>query len=359
MSTVGAAGPGGTPVVDVHAHALVPEVFALVAGQPGLAEEQANQLRTFGTESMEVNARLGAGPYVPLLTDMAARTAVMDRAGVDVQAVSVTPLQFYYWAEPGLAREIVSTVNGHLAGLAQRHPDRVVGLGTVALQHPGLAAEQLRHAVTTLGLRGVEISSTAAGRDFSDPFFAPFWEAAAALGAFVFVHPWGCSLHERIDRFYLGNVIGQPIETTVALSHLIFGGVLDRHPGLVVCGAHGGGYLPQYIGRADHAYDVRPESRTMARRPSEYLPQLYFDSLVYRPDPLRQIVAVAGAGQVLLGTDYPFDMSVEDPVQRLDGLPELTAQERAAISGGTAARLLGIGSPANGAAADGTRRDTA
>jgi aminocarboxymuconate-semialdehyde decarboxylase len=328
--------------VDVHAHTIVPEAFPLAAGQPGYRDEQDQQLRTFGRESVERNAELAAGDYAPLLSDMGSRLMAMDAAGVDIQAVSVIPTQYHYWADRALASEIVSAVNEHIAAMAREQPDRLVGLATVALQHPDLAAAQLTEAVGRLGLRGVEISTSAAGRDFSDPFFEPFFAAAAELGAFVFIHPWGCSLGERLSPWYLGNIIGQPAETTLALSHLIFGGVLDRHPDLIVCAAHGGGYLPQYIGRADHAYSVRPESATMKRPPSAYLHQLYFDSLVYTPGTARQLIDVAGAGHVLIGTDYPFDMGVTDPVTRLDAVPGLSGEERAAITGGTAARLLRI-----------------
>jgi len=328
--------------VDVHAHTIVPEVFPLAAGHPGYCDEQDQQLRTFGRESVERNARLAAGDYAPLLSDMSSRLKAMDAAGIDIQAVSIIPTQYHYWADRALASEIVSAVNEHIAAMAREQPDRLVGLATVALQHPDLAAAQLTEAVGGLGLRGVEISTSAAGRDFSDPFFEPFFAAAAELGAFVFIHPWGCSLGERLSSWYLGNIIGQPAETTLALSHLIFGGVLDRHPDLIVCGAHGGGYLPQYIGRADHAYSVRPESATMKRPPSAYLHQLYFDSLVYTPGTARQLIDAAGAGHVLIGTDYPFDMGVTDPVARLDAVPGLSGEERAAIAGGTAARLLRI-----------------
>ena len=328
--------------VDVHAHTIVPEIFPLAAGQPGYRDEQDQQLRTFGRESVERNARLAAGDYAPLLSDMGSRLKAMDAAGIDIQAVSVIPTQYHYWADRALAGEIVSAVNEHIAAMAREQPDRLVGLATVALQHPDLAAAQLTEAVGRLGLRGVEISTSAAGRDLSDPFFEPFFAAAAELGAFVFIHPWGCSLGERLSSWYLGNIIGQPAETTLALSHLIFGGVLDRHPDLIVCAAHGGGYLPQYIGRADHAYSVRPESAAMKRPPSAYLRQLYFDSLVYTPGTARQLIDAAGAGHVLIGTDYPFDMGVTDPLARLDAVPGLSGEERAAIAGGTAARLLRI-----------------
>lgn len=335
-------GHAGVITVDVHAHTIVPDVFPLVAGQAGYLDEQEQQVRTFGRESVERNATLAVGEYAPLLSDDRSRLLAMDAAGVDVQAVSVIPTQYHYWADRGLAGEIVSTVNEHIAAMARRHPSRLVGLATVALQHPDLAAGQLADAVGRLGMRGVEISTSAAGRDLSDPIFEPFFATAAQLGAFVFIHPWGCSLGERLNSWYLGNIIGQPAETTLALSHLIFGGVLDRHPDLVVCGAHGGGYLPQYIGRADHAYAVRPESAAMKQPPSAYLRQLYFDSLVYTPDTARQLVEAAGAGHVLLGTDFPFDMGVTDPLTRLDAVRGLTSDQRAAIAGGTAASLLRI-----------------
>jgi aminocarboxymuconate-semialdehyde decarboxylase len=329
-------------IIDVHAHTLVPEVFPLVTGQPGFRDEQAQQLRTFGPESVERNAKLAADEYAPLLTDMSSRVIAMDAAGIDMQAVSVIPTQYHYWADRGLAGEIVSAVNERIAAMARDRPDRIVGLATVALQHPDLAAAQLTDAVEKLGLRGAEISTSATGRDLSDPYFEPFFGAAAELGAFLFIHPWGCGLGERLSSWYLGNIIGQPAETTLALSHLIFGGVLDRHPSLIVCGAHGGGYLPQYIGRADHAYAVRPESAAMKQPPSAYLRQLYFDSLVYTPGTARQLIDVAGAGHVLLGTDYPFDMGVTDPLARLDEVPALDDDERAAIAGETAAALLRI-----------------
>ncbi len=324
--------------VDIHAHVDVPAIAALVAGQPGLAEDFAHQLATFGPASMDRNRELTATTYAPLLAEPDQRFARMDAGGVDVQAVSVIPTLYHYWAEPGLATDLVATANAHVADVVAARPDRLVGLCTVALQHPELAAEQLRTAAAA-GLRGVEISTSVAGRDLSDRALDPFWAAAQESGSFVFIHPWGCSLGSRLAMAYLGNVVGQPAETTVALHHLVFGGVLDRFPRLTICAAHGGGYFPHYLGRADHAYEVRPESRTMARRPSEYLDSLLFDSLVYSDDGLRRLLEIAGPERVLLGTDYPFDMGVPDPVARVDRL-ELAPAARDAVVGGTAARLL-------------------
>jgi aminocarboxymuconate-semialdehyde decarboxylase len=311
-----------------------------VQGRPGLAEEQAAQFATFGAESTRLNIELASTSYRPMLDDVSVRLGLMDAGGVDVQAVSVVPTLYHYWADAALAADVVETANEQITQFCAKQPDRFVGLATAALQHPDLAADQLR-AATERGARGVEISTSVAGRELSDRSLDPFWAAAEALGSFVFIHPWGCSLGARLATSYLGNVVGNPTETTVALNHLVFGGVLDRFPGLRVCGAHGGGYFPHYLARADHAYRVRPESRTMEREPSAYLDRLYFDSLVYSAGELSRLVQAAGADHVVIGTDYPFDMGVPDPLVRLDavGLP---AAERDAIAGGTAAGLLGL-----------------
>jgi len=324
--------------IDVHAHTDVPIITDLVEGQSGLDLERTEQLATFGPASTGLNIELNRTTYRAPLEDLATRLTRMDDSGIDIQAVSTVPTLYHYWADVSLAADIVAAANEHIVDLAAKQPDRIVGLAAVALQHPDLAADQLRLA-TDHGLRGVEISTSVAGRDLSDRALDPFWAAAEALGSFIFVHPWGCSLGSRLAISYLGNVVGNPTETTLALHHLIFGGVLDRFPKLRICAAHGGGYFPHYLGRADHAYDVRPESRTMQRKPSEYLDGLYFDSLVYTDDGLSRLVSVVGADHVTLGTDYPFDMGVTDPLPRLDAIG-LSPEHRAAIAGGTASRLL-------------------
>jgi len=333
------ATPATGQKVDIHAHIDVPAIDGLVRGKPGLAAEQADQLATFGAESVRRNIELASTSYRPLLDDLASRLAQMDASGIDVHAISVVPTLYHYWADQALAADIVAAANEHIATTVAAQPDRLIGLAAVALQHPELAAEQLQAAHARQGLRGAEISTSVAGRDLSDPALDPFWAAAEELGSFIFIHPWGCSLGSRLAPAYLGNIVGNPTETTVALHHLVFGGVLDRFPRLRICAAHGGGYFPHYLGRADHAYKVRPESRTMKRLPSEYLDTLHFDSLVYTDDALSRLVAIAGPDHVLLGTDYPFDMGVTDPLDRIDRIG-LDAESRAAIAGGNAARLL-------------------
>ena len=326
-----------TPAVDVHAHALIPAAEALVADEPGLAAARAEEARWAGPSSAEVN-REQIGQLGPALVSPAVRLAAMDAAGIDVQLVSPMPIH-HYWAGRELAERYAAEVNAGILAHCAAAPQRLAGLGTVPLQHPDLAVKILTTALAG-GLRGVEVSTHVVGRELADPSLDAFWARAEELGAVVFVHPWGCTLGERLASGYLSNIVGNPVETTVALSHLIFSGLLDRHPGLRVLAAHGGGYLPAYLGRGDHAWQVRPDSRTCAEPPSAYLRRMWFDALVYTPDGLRSLVSAVGADRVLLGTDYPFDMGVTDPLGRL-AAAALGDAATEAVRGGNAAGLLG------------------
>ncbi|MEQ6290573.1 amidohydrolase family protein [Vogesella sp. GCM10023246] len=334
--------------VDVHCHAFVPAVELLVADQPARLAEKSAFDRSTGLASVQHNQQYMLPAAAPRLTSLSARLADMDAMGVDIQLISPSPSQYNNWAPPALAEQLVTLQNEAIAGLCAEQPARLLGLGAVSLQHPQLAVKQLDVAVRQLGLRGVEISTCIAGRELSDETFAPFWARAEALGCVVFIHPFGSSLGPRLQQHYLSNLIGQPLETTIALSHLIFSGTLDRHPGLKLLAAHGGGYLPFYPGRSDHGYRLRPEAAGCAKAPSEYLGQIWFDSLVYQPQALRALIAQVGISQVVIGTDYPFDMGSYDLHQLLAELTELTAEQRIALLHGNAARLLGIPLPLNG-----------
>jgi aminocarboxymuconate-semialdehyde decarboxylase len=335
------------PTVDVHAHILLPALQQLVAeaDPEGFAAHQALEVRRNGSKSMAASGRMIKERW-PQLTDLDRRLQDMDEAGVDVQLVSPSPSHFYYFAGEKLSLELARSANEAIRAFVGRAPERLNGLGLVPLQHPALMVEALDHAVLECGLIGVEIGSFAATPDISgcttvelsDGRLEPFWSRAAELGALVFLHPFGCSLDERLDRFYLANTVSQPAENAVALSHLIFSGVLDRHPNLKVLAAHGGGYLPTTIGRSDHAWKVRPEARGCAEPPSAYLKKLYFDSLVHSPAELRALVAAAGPEQVLLGSDYPFDMGSEDPVAEVTRA-QLAARDEARVLAGNAAAL--------------------
>ncbi|MEU4878768.1 amidohydrolase family protein [Streptomyces sp. NPDC021608] len=327
-----------SPTVDVHAHVLIPEVDALVAGLPGLAEARALDARRNGPAALTVSGPMVA-ERVPRLTDVTVRLAAMDAQRVDVQLVSPSPSHYHSWADEETAEKVYRLAGEATAAHCAQAPGRLHGLGLVPLQHPKLAVRALELAMG-LGLLGVEISSHAPGRELSDPAYEPFWSRAEETGAILFLHPFGCTLDERLDRWYLSNTVGQPTENAVALSHLIFSGVLDRHPELKVIAAHGGGYLPTHIGRSDHAWSARSDAGAgCAHLPSSYLKRLYFDSLVHDPHVLRALIGAAGPDRVLLGSDFPFDMGAEDPVGALRAA-RLPDDDFHAVRGGNAAALL-------------------
>jgi aminocarboxymuconate-semialdehyde decarboxylase len=332
--------------IDVHAHAIFPQLQGMVSeGDPeGFAAAQALEARRNGPQSLAASGVMVRDRFEQL-TQLPRRLADMDAGGIAVQVVSPSPSHYYPFLAAELAVQVARAANTAVRDLVAAAPDRIVGLGLIALQHPDRAVELLEHAVTECGLRGVEVSSFAPSAEhsveLSDERLEPFWSRAEELGAVVFLHPFGCSLDERLDKYYLSNTVGQPVENAVALSHLIFSGVLDRHPTLTLIAAHGGGYLPTFLGRSDHAWQVRPEAKGCANLPSSYLKSLYFDSLVHTDEALRALVAAAGADRVLLGSDYPFDMGVPDPVARLEsaGLGGAATEQVARGNAG----LLGLG----------------
>jgi len=328
--------------VDMHAHIITPRVEKLVAKCPQRKMELEKRVRTMGAKSLEHNNKVMIPHAMPALTSLPVRLDDMDRMGVDIQVVSPMSTQFYYWAEPDLAEQIVSLQNEHIAAACAQYPSRLVGLGTLSLQHPQLAVAQLETAVRRLGLRGFQVSTAVNERELSDPSLDPVWAKAQALGCVVFIHPMGCSLGERLAPAYLSDSVGQPVEIAVALSHLIFGGVLDRYPGLKICASHGGGYLPLNIGRPDHAFRTRPDAHIMREAPSAYLRRIWFDSLVYSSTALRRLIDQVGVSQVVVGTDYPFDMGHYDIHSLVGSTPNLDSAELDAILGGNAARLLQV-----------------
>jgi len=302
--------------VDVHAHCAVPEAMALM----GLKVEP--QTLVMGQD----------------------RIRAMDEQGIDVEALSINP--YWYKAERDLARALIKLQNEKLAELCASRPERFVAFATVALQHPDLAAEQLDDAVKKLGLRGAAIGGSVNGEELSDPKFHPFWAKAEELGCLVFIHPQANPDFEKRLKGNGGliNVIGNPLETTIALSHMIYEGTLDRFPGLKICAAHGGGYLPSYAARSDAGCTTFPERCSavqIKKKPTEYLRQLYFDSIIFTSEALRHLVAEVGASQIVMGTDYPFPWT-KTSVDHILNTPGLSDADRAAMLGDTAAKLLAI-----------------
>jgi aminocarboxymuconate-semialdehyde decarboxylase len=288
---------------------------------------------------------LKVAPHALLMSDTTERLAAMDAQGIDVEALSINP--YWYGAGRDLAAELIQVQNAGLAEICAADPDRFVAFASVALQHPSLAAEQLESAVKKLGLRGVAIGGSVNGEELAAAKFHPFWAKAEELGVLVFIHPQGTKELEPSGRLkgngLLENTIGNPLETTIALSHLIFEGTLDRFPGLKICAAHGGGYLPSYAARSDAVCRTFPErvGALPRKRPTEYLKQLYFDSIVFTPEALRHLIAETGPERIVMGTDYPYPWT-STSVDHILATPGLSDPERIAVLGGTAARLLGI-----------------
>jgi aminocarboxymuconate-semialdehyde decarboxylase len=330
-----------TLTVDIHAHAIIPRVADLIADR---FEPSFDPFLRFGGESTAYNDGL-ASMLIPMLSDPPRRIETMDRQGIDWQAVSIAPPQYHYWADGALGIRIARIQNDGIAELVIRYPDRLVGLGTLPMQAPDEAVAELERVITELNFPGVSINPSANGHDYDEPAYEPFWARAEELGAVVVLHPNGFSSGERLTRYYMINVVGNPLETTVALTHIVLGGVLERHRDLRIVAVHGGGYLPFYADRWDHAYVHRPEvGRNISRPPSAYLGMLYFDSVVFG-NGLARLIETVGADQVVMGTDYPYDMGDVDPIGRIHRLENLTPDQRRGIVGGTAARLLGLSDP--------------
>jgi len=326
--------------VDIHCHYLNAEAAAKVADRnPGQYEPSVKFANALTRETNVQQMK----EHGPKLSSIELRLKDMDRMGIDVQAVSPAPNQTYYWTEPGEGRELARMVNERLAEICAKWPERFVGLGSVPLQDADLAVQELEYAVNQLGLRGVEINPSVNGMDLTNKKLnlEKFFSKAQQLDVLIFMHPIGFTQGERLLDHYFNNVIGNPLETTVAASHLIFDGVMDRHPKLKVVLPHGGGYLAHYWARMDHAWKARPDCRTVIKKkPSSYLEKLYFDTLTFDRGMLRNLVERFGTGHVLLGTDYPYDMGMEHPVDFIESVPGLTRADKERIMGLNAARLL-------------------
>src|SRR5580765_133154 len=328
--------------IDIHCHYANPDVAAKVADRnPGQYEPSVKFANALTRETNVKQMRDRA----PKLSSIEVRLKDMDRMGIDIQAVSPAPQQTYYWTEPGEGAQLARQANERLAEIVGKWPDRFVGLGTVPLQDADLAISELIFLSKNLGLRGVEINPSVNGMDLTDKrlMLEKFFAKAQELDLVIFMHPIGFTQGERLLDHYFNNVIGNPLETTVAVSHLIFDGVMERHPKLKIVLPHAGGYLAHYWARMDHAWKARPDCCTVIKKkPSSSLEKFYFDTITFDRTMLRQLVQRYGAEHVLLGTDYPYDMGMEDPVGFIEKTPGLSAADKGRIMGGNAARLLKI-----------------
>ncbi|HEY4044228.1 MAG TPA: amidohydrolase family protein [Rhodopila sp.] len=326
--------------IDIHSHVQLPEAASLVRSH----QTPDPRVSTY-SEDTRILTRRQDEERTPNLVDLALRMRDFDEMGLDAQIISPAPGQCYYNvpAEVGIAA--ARMVNDGVAAIAAQMPRRIpAAMGTVPLQAGGEAASaELDYAVRTLGLKGVEVIAHVGDLELSDPSFEPFWAKAEALGAVVFIHPSGFTEPRRFTKFYFSNVIGNPLDTTMALHHLIFDGVLERYPNLKILAAHGGGYLPAYSGRIDHAWGARSDAHgALPKPPSFYLKKIYLDTIVFTPDQLDALKKLFGTEKILLGTDYPYDMGEYDPIAHIAAATSLTEADRAAIAGGNAKALFGL-----------------
>ena len=324
--------------IDAHCHLHVQEAADLVSDlfNPLMvpAFKSTNELTANQNKKQSEDRAIN-------LTNLDQRLKDMDRQGIDIQLLIPVPFQAYYAIRNDRGLKAIQIINNTLSKVAEKRPDRFVSLGTLPLQDGDAAAKELERGVKELGLKGFQILGTVDGHELSDPILDPFWEMAEKLDTLIFLHPNGYPQGDRLKNHYFNNVIGNPLDTTVALHHLIFDGTLEKFKNLKILVSHGGGYLPAYSGRIDHAWGARPDCRLKIKSPpTSYLRKLYFDTIVFTYDQLEYLVKLFGSDHIVMGTDYPYDMAEDDPVGHVLGSKTLSENDIKNITGGNASRLL-------------------
>lgn len=328
-------------VIDVHAHLLPRSAIAAAEAGKGWygSEIENDELGRPIIITGSYREKMGGKAHYETI---ARRVERMDEMGVDVQVLSLNPIFFRHYLDADNAAAACVAVNDEIAGFIEQWPDRFSGFGALPMQAPGRAIEELERVMKIPGMVGASVGTHVAGANWDEPHLFPVLEAAQELGALLFFHPADRRLEKSLPRYHMHNTIANPAETTIAIGSIIFGGVLDRLPGLKTFFAHGGGYACWAAARFDHGYGVRAEARDHASMlPSEYLSRMWFDSLVHGYANLRRLIDVAGVDKVVLGTDFPADMGQPDPVAWIEG-SDLTDAEQAAVLGGNARTLLAI-----------------
>jgi len=327
--------------VDMHCHVAVPGVDEIVA--PHLKNATDPLVMKSIPETQSLMAKQAADIRTRISTTDE-RFAAMDDMGVDMQLICPAPPQIYYYVPVDVGVQAARAMNDGIAEYVSKHKDRLTALGGAPMQDGKEAAKELERGMKQLDFKGVEVLTNVNGKELSDPEFAPFWKKAEELDALVLIHPTGFTQPQRFGRFYFNNVIGNPLDTTMALHYLIFDGVFERHPKLRVLAVHGGGYLGAYSGRIDHAWGARSDAHgDLPNPPTSYLHRnVFFDTVVFTPLQLEALVKTFGADRVVLGTDYPYDMLEHDPIGHIASVESFEDSTRAALAGGNAKRLLGL-----------------
>jgi aminocarboxymuconate-semialdehyde decarboxylase len=327
--------------LDIHTHVLTEETIGLIRKE---APKVAPRMTAIDADSFVLE--IAGTPYRPFPRggfDIAHRFADMDAAEVDVQVLSATPQSYLYDHEAALALACATIQNDQIAKLVAAHPDRFLGIATLPMQAPELAAAELRRAVRTLKLRGAMIGSNIMGRNLDHPDLEPLWAAASELDAMLLIHPVNVGAAERLRAYYLNNLIGNPLDTTIAAACLVFGGVMERHPKLKVCLVHGGGFVPYQAGRWAHGWHVRPEPKVNIKQsPEPWIDRFYYDTILHSTKSLEFLIGSAGPRRVLLGSDYPYDMGTGECVRQVRAL-SISEADKATVLGAEAWLLLGGG----------------
>lgn len=327
--------------IDVHAHILAEETMALMRKE---APQIGPRMERIDDDFAVLD--VAGSKYRPFPRggwDMEKRLADLDAAGIDMQVISNTPQTFLYNQEAALTATLAALQNDQIAKAVAAHPERLMGIATLPMQAPQLAADELKRAMRKLGLKGAQIGSNTNGRNLDDPALEPLWATANELGAFIMVHPTQVAGAERLKSYYLVNLIGNPLDTTIAAASLVFGGVIARFPRIRFLMVHGGGFVPYQAGRWEHGWHVRAEPQANLKEPpGASVSRLLFDTILHGQPALEYLVATAGPSRVLLGSDYPFDMGTLEGVRQVQAL-SISDADKATILGGAALRLLGAG----------------
>lgn len=327
--------------IDIHSHFLSRDCWDAIY-RNGRHYAPTIVTAQNGDELM-VFKGMNRGPIARQMWDPERRLKDMDAAGVDVQVLSAIPSLMYYDIEPEACLWFSRLQNDGIARIVKENPKRFVGVGSIPLQDSDIALSELDRAVNKLGLRGVEILGNVNGRPLDAPELFPFYKEMESLNLPILIHPEIAAGSAQMKKYFLSNLAGNPLDTTLAAAHLIFGGILERFPGLKFCLAHGGGYLPYQRGRWERGYLVRKECRvSISKPPSAYIPLLYFDIVTHYAPALEYLIETMGADKVLLGTDYPFDMAEDRPVDMVKGLTGISEADKQLILGGNAARIFSL-----------------
>lgn len=328
--------------IDTHTHILTEETMALLRKE---SPKAAVSIGPLDKESVTLDvAGMVYRPFPHGGYHVERRLKDMDATGVDVHVLSATPQTYLYGLEPALGVVTSAIQNDQMAKLVKQQPDRFMAIGTLPMQAPEEAARELRRAMTQLGMKGAMFASNIMGKNLDDPSFEPLWATAGELGAFMFIHPNNVAGADRLKSYYLTNLIGNPLDTTIAAACLIFGGVMDRHPKLKIMLAHGGGFTPYQAARWEHGWEVRPEpKKNVPSQPKDIAKRFMYDTILHSDKTLEAMIELVGVERVMLGSDYPYDMAMLDCVQHVRSLSISDAAKNAILGGNAQAMLSAKG----------------